>query len=44
MRQMFPRLLDQGSVNPVLNQQILELKQTLLPNISDNWDDLSHEH
>ena len=30
---------DQGSVNPVLNQQILELKQTLLPNIIDNWDD-----
>jgi len=32
---------DQSTTNPVFNRQLLELKQTLLPDVVENWDELS---
>ncbi|KAK3084521.1 hypothetical protein FSP39_014699 [Pinctada imbricata] len=34
---------DQGSTNPVFNKQLSELKQTLMPEVIESWDELSDE-
>ena len=34
---------DQGSTNPVFNRQLTEQKQTLMPEVIDNWENLRSE-
>ena len=31
---------DQGATNPVFNRQLEELRETLLPNAIENWDEI----
>ncbi|WAR29909.1 hypothetical protein MAR_003477 [Mya arenaria] len=34
---------DQGAINPIFNKQLQELRESLMPDIVENWDTYSHD-